>query len=197
MSLGKQLARLFEFKVISVNEIWAVDTSYLINNVVSKNGVYYKCIQAHTSALANEPGAGEDWQDYWQELDSEYLHIKGITSLSPSQEKNDADTTDFDSEGWIEHMVASRGVSFEIEGYHIEDEETGDRDQGQERIEEIGQLVGSGSVVPFEMTSPGGTVVTMNVSVDAPMFGQSTGGGNDDPAGWSCTLTVSGKPTVA
>ena len=128
---------------------------------------------------------------------SAMVKIKGITSFSPSQEKNDADLTTFDSEGWIEHMVASRGVSFEIEGYYIEDEETGDRDQGQERIEEIGQLVGSGSVVPFEMTSPGGTVVTMNVSVDAPMFGQSTGGGNDDPAGWSCTLTVSGKPTVA
>ena len=72
MSLGKQLARLFEFKVISVNEIWADDTSYLINNVVSNDGVYYKCIQAHTSALANEPGAGEDWQDYWQEL--EYIY---------------------------------------------------------------------------------------------------------------------------
>jgi len=128
---------------------------------------------------------------------SAMVEIKGITSFSPSQEKNDADLTTFSSEGWIEHMVASRGVSFEIEGYHIEDEETGDRDPGQGRIEEIGQLVGSGSVVPFEMTSPGGTVVTMNVSVDAPMFGQSTGGGNDDPAGWSCTLTVSGKPTVA
>jgi len=128
---------------------------------------------------------------------SAMVDIKGITSFSPSQEKNDADTTTFDSEGWIEHMVASRGVTFEIEGYHIEDEETGDRDPGQGRIEEIGQLVGIGSVVPFELTSPGGTVVTMNVSVDSPMFGQSTGGGNDDPAGWSCTLTVSGKPTVA
>ena len=125
------------------------------------------------------------------------VDIKGITSFSPSQEKNDADLTTFSSAGWIGHIVASRGVSFEIEGYHIEDEGTGDRDPGQGRIEEIGQLVGSGSVVPFEMTSPGGTVVTMNVSVDSPMFGQSTGGGNDDPAGWSCTLTGSGKPTVS
>jgi hypothetical protein len=196
MSLGKQLARLFEFKVISVNEIWAVDTSYLINNVVSKNGVYYKCIQAHTSASTNEPGAGVDEQDYWQELDSEYLHISGVTSFSPSQEKNDADTTDFDSEGWIEHMVASRGLSFEVEGYYIEDENNGVRDIGQERVEEIGQLVGSGSTSLFRIIDPSGTPISFEGSVDSPMFGQSTGGGNDDPAGWSFTLTITSDPRL-
>lgn len=127
---------------------------------------------------------------------SGFLQIAGITSFSPSTEKNDADLTTFDSEGWLEHFVASRGLSFEVEGYHIEDEATGDRDPGQERVEEVGRLVGNGSVVPFQMTSPGGTVVSMQVSADTSMFGQSTGGGNDDPAGWSCTLTVSGKPTV-
>jgi len=126
-----------------------------------------------------------------------FVQINGITSFSPSQEKNDADTTTFDSEGWMEHIVASRGMSFDMEGYHIEDEADGSRDTGQERIEEIGQLVGNGSVVPFKLTSPGGNTISMEVSVDAPMFGQSTGGGNDDPAGWTATLTVSGKPTTS
>ena len=124
------------------------------------------------------------------------VEIKGITSFSPSQEKNDADTTTFDSEGWIEHMVASRGVSFEIEGYHIEDENNGVRDPGQERVEEIGQLVGSGSTSLFRIIDPSGTPINFEGSVDSPMFGQSTGGGNDDPAGWSFTLTITSDPRL-
>ena len=128
---------------------------------------------------------------------SGFVQINGITSFSPSTEKNDADLTTFDSEGWTEHIVASRGLSFEMEGYHIEDSGDGSRDEGQQRLEEIGQLVGADSVVPFQVTTPGGTTISMDVSVDSPMFGQSTGGGNDDPAGWSATLTVSGKPTTA
>lgn len=128
---------------------------------------------------------------------STFVQINGITSFSPSTEKNDADITDFDSEGWQEHIVASRGLSFDVEGYHVEDEADGTRDSGQERLEELSQNVGNDSTAPFKITTPGGNEITMDVSVDAPMFGQSTGGGNDDPAGWSATLTVSGKPTTA
>lgn len=196
MSLGKQLARLFDFKIISTNEVWATSTSYLANDVVSNGGTFYKAIQAHTSSAAEEPGIGVDWEDYWVALDDEYLHISGITSFSPSTEKNDADTTDFDSEGWMEHFVASRGLSFEIEGFHVEDETNGIRDAGQERVEEIGQLVGSLSTKMFRLVGPSGATVDFEVSIDSPTFGQSTGGGTDDPAGWSCTLTITGDPRL-
>lgn len=127
---------------------------------------------------------------------SSFLAIGGINTFSVSPSKNDAETTDFDSEGWAEHLVASRGLEIELEGYYMEDEEDGTRDEGQERIEEVAELIGAESIVPFRMTTPGGTTIAMNVSVNASPFGTSTGGGNDDPAGWSATLVVSGKPTI-
>jgi len=197
MSLGKQLARIFEFKILSDYTVWSTTTSYVINDVVENDSSYYVCIQEHTSTTEDEPGTGVNWEDYWELLDDEYLHISGINSFSPSQEKNDADTTDFDSQGWMEHIVASRGVSFDVEGYHIEDEETGLRDAGQERIEEIGQLVANESITGLRLINPSGENVDFDVSIDAPQFGQSTGGGNDDPAGWSCTMTVTGDPTIS
>ena len=194
MALGKQLARLFEFRIISDFTTWATGNSYIINDVVENDGSYYICIQAHTSSSGDEPGTGVDWEDYWELQTDEYLHIDGITSFSPSTEKNDADTTDFDSNGWTEHLVASRGISFEMEGYHIEDANTGTRSAGQERVEELGQAMGEDSTTSMRLVNPSGENINLTVSIDTPMFGQSTGGGNDDPAGWSATITVTGKP---
>lgn len=146
MSLGKQLARLFDFEIYD---------------------------------------------------DTDYVEIGGVTNFSPSTEKNDADTTDFDSEGWLEHIVASRGLSFEIEGYHIEDEEDGSRDGGQEALENYATEVGSEAMTYFHIITPGENDIYMEVSVEAPPHGISGGGGNDDPAAWSATLTVSGKPETS
>ena len=36
---------------------------------VVNDGLIYKCIQDHTSAASNEPGAGVDYRDYWVEED--------------------------------------------------------------------------------------------------------------------------------
>ena len=33
---------------------------------VENDDKYYKCIQNHTSSSTNEPGAGADWEDYWE-----------------------------------------------------------------------------------------------------------------------------------
>jgi len=134
-----------------------------------------------------------DWKvDDGTDTDT-FVDIGGLNSVSPSPTKNDADTTTYD-EDWVTHLVSTRGLEFTLEGVHIEDPDTGDRDSGQERMEEVAELVGSGSVVPFEVTSPGGNTITFSASVNATPFGASTGGGNDDAAGFSYTLTVSGKP---
>lgn len=196
MALGKQLARLFEFRIISDYTVWASGETYVVNDVVENSGSYYIAIQDHTSTTDDEPGTGVNWEDYWDLLDDEYLHVSGVTSFSPSTEKNDADVTDFDSNGWQEHMVASRGLSFDIEGYHIEDDTTGVRNAGQERLEELGRAMAKDSTAEFRVVTPGGDNIDMTASFDAPMYGQSTGGGNDDPAGWSVTMTVTGEPTI-
>ena len=107
-----------------------------------------------------------------------FLAIGGLTSFTPSPAKTDATTTDFDSNGWAEHMVAGRSLAFTLDGMYLEDPADGSRDLGQERVEELGLLTGAGSLEQFTITTPGGTVLTFYASVNVSPV--STGGGTDD-----------------
>lgn len=127
---------------------------------------------------------------------STFVEIGGLNSVSLSPSKNDADTTTFD-EDWVSHLVSTRGLEVALEGLYMEDASTGDRDAGQEQVEAAIAEVGSASIVPFQVTSPGGTVIAFNASVNGEPFGMGGGGGNDDATSFSYTLTVSGKPTVS
>lgn len=120
-----------------------------------------------------------------------WVPIRGLTNMSPSVTKNDADTTDFDADGWLAHLVASRGAGFALSGQRVEDGSTGARDPGQEAMEELGWAMGHESLKPFRLVRPDSTVALQGlVSAEVtPM-----GGGNDDPSSWSCTVTFSGEP---
>lgn len=52
--------------------LWTTNTQYFGTNatgsVVSYNGRYFVCKQAHTSSSDNEPIVGEQWQTYWNIL---------------------------------------------------------------------------------------------------------------------------------
>lgn len=118
--------------------------------------------------------------------------IGGITSFSISTTKNDIDTRDFDSGGWLEHIVGSRGKSFTIEGSREEDPDTGARDPGQEAVETLGDQMGAAAIGQFQIVSPGGTTYTFDASVDVTPFG----GGLDAKAAWSVAMTMSGQWAV-
>lgn len=116
----------------------------------------------------------------------------GLNTFTFSNSKEDAETTDFCSDGYAEHMVASRGLEITAEGFYLEDPTTGDRSAGQLAIEELAEKVGNDSLGDFKLVSPAGSGRRFYSSV---MVGD-VGGGNDDPTTWGFTLTVSGKPTV-
>lgn len=120
-----------------------------------------------------------------------YVPIGGINNFSVSPTKNDADVTDFDSEGREEHLPASRGLSITVEGFYLEDPDTGERDPGQQAVEELADKIGVQGIAGFRMTSPGGNTKEFKASANVT----SPGGGNNDPASWSAELTVSGKIT--
>lgn len=121
----------------------------------------------------------------------EWTPIKGLTNISPSVTKNDADTTDFDADGWLTHLVASRGASLQLQGQRVEDAADGTRDAGQEALEELGWAMGADSLKGFRMVRPDDSVmIEGQVSAEVTPFG----GGNDDPAGWEATLTFAGEP---
>jgi len=52
---------------------WAASTAYTtggaVSEVVNKESQHFVCIEAHTSAAADEPGFGANWRTYWKRLD--------------------------------------------------------------------------------------------------------------------------------
>jgi hypothetical protein len=116
-----------------------------------------------------------------------YLEVKGLQQIEFSGDDSLSDTTDFNSNGWAEHMVAERKSSVSVEALYLEDPSTGSRDPGQARVEVIAGLIGNNSLGKFRLTSPGGTI--KNFSASAKL---STGGSRNDPTNWKASFEVSG-----
>jgi hypothetical protein len=112
-----------------------------------------------------------------------WKEIKGLNTLTFSSGKNDADTTDFNSEGYEEHIVASRNAELSIEGLYMEDPSDGTRDPGQEAVEALAELMGNDSLGDFKLISPGGAGKRFYASAEIG----DVGGGNDDATSWSAT----------
>lgn len=125
------------------------------------------------------------------ETPNSWLAIGGLNTLTHSPSKTDADTTDFDSNGYEEHMVAQRGGSWTLAGFALEDVATGERDPGQVRCEQIARARGLSSLVRFRLTSIGNNRIVFYASVDVTL----PGGGNNDAASWQAVVKMSGEPT--
>ena len=118
-----------------------------------------------------------------------YTVINGINTFSFDPEKTDADTTTFDSEGYMEHIVASRTATLTLDGLYYEDTTTGARDTGQDAVEQLSQKLSQESIEWFRITTPFG--VRKEIQASAVVSG--IGGGNDDPTAWSAELTITGR----
>jgi len=117
-----------------------------------------------------------------------WVPVLGLNTLGFDSEKNDADTTTFDDEGWQTHLVASRTRSISLEGFYLEDPDDGTRDPGQVEVETLADAIGQNSLGTFRLTSPSGTVRQFQGSANVTGFG----GGVDDPSGWTAEITTSG-----
>ena len=122
-----------------------------------------------------------------------FTPIGGLNSLTHSPSTERADTTDFDSGGRPEHIVAQRGESWTLSGYAMEDVADGTRDAGQAAVETLGNATGTAAVGVFRLTSPGGNTREFNASVEVGL----AGGGHNEAAAWTATLEVIGAPTIA
>lgn len=118
----------------------------------------------------------------------DFTEVGGLTTLTFGQESEDTDTTDFDSNGEAEHRVMQRGRTLGLEGFYLEDKDSGDRDPGQAAIEALGEKVGEDSISMFRLTSPGGTEKKFRGSVELG----DVGGGNNDMTSFAATITRSG-----
>lgn len=119
----------------------------------------------------------------------DYHEIQGLTSLTFDTEKKDTDTTSFDDAGFETHLVSARNKKMGLEGYYLEDQDTMERDAGQELVEELSELMDTDSIGTFRITSPAGRTRTLYASAAV----SGVGGGNNDPTGWKAELTGSGE----
>ncbi len=120
-----------------------------------------------------------------------YLEIKGVNAISFSTTKQETDTTDFESAGWGEYLVAARGNTVTLEGFWLEDESDGTRDPGQAGVEASALLFGASGLSQYRLTSPGGNVMTFYASAEV----EGPGGDHNAAASWKATLHVHGQIT--
>jgi hypothetical protein len=124
-----------------------------------------------------------------------WVEVGGLTTATPNPSENEesTDTTTFESLGEYEQEIMQRGATLKLEGFMIKDDATGALDAGQARCEELGALVGVESLGKVRFRHP----VDANWKVWSATFSiGEQGGGNNDKAAWSCTMTRSGASTT-
>lgn len=143
---------------------------------------------ARDLTIAISTGPGVDTID--GTADDTWTPIGGLNTLTHAPSTARADTTSFDSNGRDEHLPASRGETWTLAGFTLEDVDTGARDAGQAAVEALGKLVGPAGLGWFQITSPGGNIIRFQASAEVTL----AGGGNNDAAAWQAVITVNGEP---
>lgn len=119
-----------------------------------------------------------------------YQTIGGLNSFTLSPAKDSAETTDFDSGGFAEHLPVERSYTLSFDGFYLEDG-TGVRDAGQAEVEDAAELVGEDGLVYMHLESPdGGKEKWFEGSIDL----SDIGGGQSDTTSWGFELEVTGEP---
>lgn len=120
-----------------------------------------------------------------------FTEVGGVNSVSAGRSKTNADTSDFASGGWDEHLPASRSRNLTVGAHFLEDVDTGDRDAGQVAVEDLADLVDVEGIGQLRFTSRGGNGFTANGSFDV----SAIGGDRNAATSWGFTFDVSGAPT--
>jgi len=121
--------------------------------------------------------------------------IEGITEWSedPAANEETSDDTTFSSRGRYEGAIMQRGASIELTGRFLMDAD-GNRDPGQQAVEDAAELVGTASRVPFRFRHV--SQPEWKVWPEALFSLSGRGGGNNDRTSWGCTVTRSGQSTT-
>ncbi|MEU9865484.1 hypothetical protein AB0D99_31910 [Streptomyces sp. NPDC047971] len=118
----------------------------------------------------------------------------GINTFSLSHEYEATDTTTFGSNGRAETQNMQEGMSMSLEGFRLVDPSTGALDPAQSLAELQAARLGDDSLTGFRFAAPGATNWTVWAASTWQLGDQ--GGGNNDKASWSVTVTRSGPSTT-
>ena len=142
--------------------------------------------------MAVTKGLARDVVNFQVQIASTWTHIGGVESVAHAPAKTTSDSTDWDSNGRAEHIVAQRSETWTLAGFFLEDASTGARDPGQEALLNAGRQVGVvAGLINVRANFQGGGTMTFAASVD--WTGPS--GGKNDVAKFQAVLEMSGAPT--
>jgi hypothetical protein len=123
-----------------------------------------------------------------------YVAIGGLDTFAIGRDSKDTDLTTYASAGSKEGQVMERGKTLKLDGFRLQDQNTGALDPGQKLVEALADGLGDASLGTIRFAAPGDT--TYEVWTAFAVLGD-TGGGNNDKAKWSVTLTRSGASSTA
>ena len=89
---------------------WLTATPYIIKDGVSNGGSSYICTSAHTSGSISEPGAGSNWESYW-----DVIAEKGTTSAGDIAGAIHAAASKTTFDDLDEFPLLNRAASFGLE----------------------------------------------------------------------------------
>lgn len=122
-----------------------------------------------------------------------WLQVEGLTEWEsdPSEGEEEADTTDFNSNGEAESLPMQRGESLTLTGQR--DMTAGAQAPGQARVEELAKLKLYEGVTSFRWRHSTETSWRL---WDAWVSLGSRGGGNNDMTSFECTVRRTGAEQV-
>jgi hypothetical protein len=126
--------------------------------------------------------------------------ISGISEWSWSNDDNEEDTSTFDNGAYASAMFTQRGGSFELTGFYLLDSVTGQRDQGQYKVERAATKVGYEAYRDFRVQARPMVSGVRGASIGEIMvtcqYGMTDfGGSTTDVEPWGTNVLWEGIPT--
>ncbi|MFI8104703.1 phage tail tube protein [Streptomyces sp. NPDC086023] len=119
----------------------------------------------------------------------------GLNTFTISRDYEEADTTNFGSDGQAEGQNMQIAVEISLEGWRLEDPDTGALDPGQALVEAQAERLGNDSTCGFRFASPGAT--SWKVWENAYFQLGDEGGETNEKVTWAVTVKRSGPTTTA
>jgi hypothetical protein len=121
-----------------------------------------------------------------------WTDVKGLNEVSFDVSSESVDATDFDSPGWTQDRIVSRGKTMSWTGFYLVDPDTGDRDPGQEAVEAAADTITgeSGHVLQYRLEKAWGGAITFKATVEV----KAGGGEAKGLSPWEATLSITEKP---
>lgn len=122
-----------------------------------------------------------------------WVDIKGVNNVEANPSAENVDATDYDSPGWSQDRVVSRGLSFTVAGFYLVDTGTTARDPGQAAVSASGKTVAgeTNNIRQYRLLKSWGGAITFHATA---VVTEGAGGPAKGLAPFQAVLSCTDKP---